>query len=65
MRRRISTEITSQNVYTAFINIWVSRFRVPLHVITDRGIQLESELFSELSYIENNFVPFPDKRLVE
>ena len=30
---------------------WVSRFGVPLHVITDRGEHFEAELFSELSSI--------------
>ena len=28
------TGITVQNVYTAFINTWVSRFGAPLHVVT-------------------------------
>lgn len=45
------TEITAQNISTAFINTWVSRFRVSLHIITDRGSQFELELFSELSKI--------------
>lgn len=45
------TEITAASVATAFLNIWISRWGVPLHVITDRGTQFESELFSELSQL--------------
>ena len=45
------TEITASAVAIAFVNVWISRFGVPLHVITDRGTQFESELFSELSKI--------------
>lgn len=43
------TEITESTVATTFLNIWISRWGVPLHVVTDRGKQFESELFSELS----------------
>ena len=43
------TDITAQSVAIAFTNGWVSRFGVPLQVITDRGTQFECELFSELS----------------
>ena len=35
----------------AFLNTWVSRFGVSLHVVTDRGSQFESELFRDLSTI--------------
>lgn len=42
-------DITAASVATAFLNVWVSRWGVPLHVVTDRGAQFESELFSELS----------------
>lgn len=41
--------ITAKEVATAFINTWVSRFGVPLHVITDRGKQFESEFFTSVS----------------
>lgn len=42
-------EITASTVATAFLNVWIARFGVPLHVVTDRGTQFESELFLELS----------------
>ena len=45
------SDITAKNVALAFVEGWVARFGVPLHVITDRGTQFESELFSELSNI--------------
>ena len=41
--------ITAESVASAFLDTWVSRFGVPLHVVTDRGSQFESELFSHLS----------------
>jgi transposase InsO family protein len=41
--------ISAEEVAQAFLNGWVSRFGVPLHLITDRGSQFESRLFSELS----------------
>ena len=44
-------EITAPAIATAFLNIWISRFGVPLHVVTDRGSQFEAELFKELSVI--------------
>ena len=43
------TDITASSVCHAFMNCWISRFGVPLHVVTDRGSQFESELFQELS----------------
>ena len=43
------SDITARSVAQAFMVAWVSRFGVPLHVITDRGSQFESELFGELS----------------
>ena len=45
------SDITAQTVARAFFNVWISRFGVPLHLITDRGTQFESELFSNLSKI--------------
>ena len=42
-------DITALTVAISFLTCWVSRFGVPLHVITDRGSQFESELFNELS----------------
>ena len=41
--------ITAEEVASAFINTWVSRFGVPLEIITDRGKQFESELFHHMS----------------
>ncbi|XP_045119660.1 uncharacterized protein K02A2.6-like, partial [Portunus trituberculatus] len=42
-------DITASSTAVAFVAGWVSRFGVPLQVVTDRGAQFESELFSELS----------------
>lgn len=44
-------DTTANSVAIAFVAGWISRFGVPLHVVTDRGAQFESELFSELSSI--------------
>lgn len=43
------TDITASAIANAFIYVWISRFGVPLYVITDRGKQFESELFHQLS----------------
>ena len=45
------SDITAQTVAEAFVNTWITRFGVPLHVISDKGKQFESELFLELSKI--------------
>ena len=37
--------ISAEEVANAFIATWVTRFGVPLELITDRGKQFESELF--------------------
>jgi cleavage and polyadenylation specificity factor subunit 1 len=42
-------DITAATVAVTFMEMWVSRFGVPLYVVTDRGSQFESELFKELS----------------
>ena len=44
-------DISAATIAATFFNIWISRFGVPLHVVTDRGSQFESELFRELSVI--------------
>ena len=41
--------ISAEEVAGAFINTWISRFGVPLEVVTDRGRQFESALFKSLS----------------
>jgi cleavage and polyadenylation specificity factor subunit 1 len=43
-------DTTAKSVSYAFLQ-WISRFGVPLFVITDRGPQFESEFFSELSQL--------------
>ena len=35
----------------AFVSTWVSRFGVPLELVTDRGTQFESDLFKQLSSV--------------
>ena len=42
-------DISAKSVACAFMNTWISRFGVPLYVVTDRGQQFESHLFKELS----------------
>lgn len=42
------SEITAPNMAEAFVNVWITHFGVSLHVITDKGTQFESKLFSEL-----------------
>ena len=42
-------DVTASSVAIAFMSGWISRFGVPLEVVTDRGSQFESELFANLS----------------
>ena len=42
---------SASTIAIAFLNTWIFRFGVPLHVVTDRGSQFESELFRDLSTI--------------
>ena len=44
------TNTTAKSVAYAFMQ-WISRFGIPLYVISDRGPQFESEFFSELSHM--------------
>lgn len=41
-------EIIAASVAIAFFSSWISEFGVPLHVITDKGTQLQSKLLTEL-----------------
>lgn len=45
------SEITAKFVSIAFVDLWISRFGAPLHFVTDKVNQFESELFTELSKI--------------
>lgn len=45
------TDTTASSVAIAFISGWISRFGVPLEVVTDRGSQFQSEFFANLSSI--------------
>lgn len=42
-------EITATSVVTAFLTSWISRFGVPAIIITDRGRQFNSTIWSEFS----------------
>ena len=44
-------DTTASSVANAFVSGWISRYGVPLEVVTDRGAQFESELFANLSTI--------------
>lgn len=45
------SSITAEEIGHAFMSSWVSRFGVPLELVTDRGRQFESEIFRELSSV--------------
>jgi hypothetical protein len=42
-------DTSAKAVAYSFLSNWISRFGVPLYILTDRGAQFESQLFSELS----------------
>ena len=44
-------DISAASVAAAFLDVWISRFGVPLYVVTDKGSQFESELFNHLSVL--------------
>jgi len=44
-------DITAETISSVFLNTWVSRFGVPLYVVTDRGTQFEAEMFHQLSKV--------------
>ena len=44
-------DITAESVARAFVLGWIARFGVPSTVITDRGRQFESNLWSQLSQL--------------
>jgi transposase InsO family protein len=43
------TTITASEVSQAFLRSWIANFGIPDHVVTDRGTQFESALFSNLA----------------
>ena len=44
-------DTTAHSVAIALVSGWISRLGVPLQLVTDRGVQFESELFSEIASI--------------
>ena len=45
------THISAKNVAEHFYSNWITRYGVPLYVLSDRGAQFESELMSEICNI--------------
>lgn len=43
--------VSAESVASAFISTWVSRFGVPLYIVTDRGPQFEAEFFSRVAKV--------------
>ena len=43
------SDICAETIAQAFLQTWVSRFGIPLYLVTDRGRQFESELFTNIS----------------
>ena len=46
------SNICAETIAAAFLSVWISRFThfgIPLFVVTDRGRQFESEMFSHLA----------------
>lgn len=43
------TDISAETVAKAFIEVWIARFGCPTVIVTDRGRQFESALFTSLS----------------
>jgi len=43
------TDITAESVSKAFLYQWISRFGPPLHLVTDRGTQFNSEIMHYLN----------------
>lgn len=43
------TKITAKNVAQGYVNVWITQWGIPLHVITNRGRQFESELFAKIA----------------
>lgn len=42
-------DIRAETVASAFVSLWISRFGVPLEIISDQGKQFESRLFRQLA----------------
>lgn len=42
-------DMKTETIANALIKSWISRFGVPLYIVTDRGAQFESSLYNELS----------------